>query len=343
MIDESFKNGIKSIFKNNFGIKDQESIIILADYPTKKEYNYLSRDKIMSMIDRIFLAKNIYQIGKESKYNISIEIYPCTGQSGKEIPQNAAKLMNENDIFLAVTTYSLSHTKARKEATENPPYSRGASSPGITRKMFAPDGAMMADYNQIKKDTELLVEKLNNSKRGKIVSPNGTEVYFFINPESARLDTGIIKEKGDFSNLPAGEAFLAPIKEITTGRLIVSKGWFEDLKEDMTIEIDNGLVYQIIGGGAIGKKFNDLLFNEDKYDKKIRLSRRNIAEIGIGTNPKAKDPQNILESEKIKGTCHIAIGDNHTFGGTVESDIHVDFVIPNARLFLDKKEINLIG
>ena len=85
----------------------------------------------------------------------------------------------------------------------------------------------------------------------------------------------------------------------------------------------------------------DLLFNET-VDEKIRLSRRNIAEIGIGTNPNAKDPLNLLEAEKIKGTCHMAIGDNHTFGGgKVESDIHIDFVIPEARLFLDEKEIDL--
>ncbi|TFF88430.1 MAG: hypothetical protein EU549_03030 [Promethearchaeota archaeon] len=342
MKDKSFEDGIKSMFKNNFGLEEQESILILTDYPTEKELADLSEDKIYDMIDRIFLAKYIYQIAENLDYNISIKIFPSTGQSGKEIPEDAAKLMTENDIFIAITTFSLSHTEARKKATEEHG-ARGASCPGITRKMFDSDGPMLADYNQIKKDTDALVEKLNNSKRGKILAPNGTEVYFFINPNSAEPDTGIIKNKGDFSNLPAGEAYLAPIEERTTGRLIVSKGWYEDLEEDMTIEIDNGLVYQITGGGVIGEKFNDLLFNEDKYNEATRLSRRNIAEVGIGTNPKAKDPQNVLEAEKIKGTCHIAIGDNHTFGGTVESDIHVDFVIPKAQLFLDKKEINLTG
>lgn len=51
----------------------------------------------------------------------------------------------------------------------------------------------------------------------------------------------------------------------------------------------------------------------------------------IGTNPNAKIPNNILESEKIKGTVHLGIGDNLHMSGKVSSDIHQDFIIPNAR------------
>ncbi len=39
----------------------------------------------------------------------------------------------------------------------------------------------------------------------------------------------------------------------------------------------------------------------------------NIAEIGLGTNPVAKIIGNVLEDEKVHGTCHVALGDNHTF------------------------------
>ncbi|MDP2168583.1 MAG: hypothetical protein Q8J64_09675, partial [Thermodesulfovibrionales bacterium] len=52
----------------------------------------------------------------------------------------------------------------------------------------------------------------------------------------------------------------------------------------------------------------------------------NIAELGIGTNDRAKRPDNILESEKILGTVHIALGDNISFGGRVKAAFHQDFV-----------------
>jgi len=69
------------------------------------------------------------------------------------------------------------------------------------------------------------------------------------------------------------------------------------------------------------------------------ISRRNLAELGIGTNPNAKRPDNILEAEKIKGTVHLAIGDNAHMGGKVHSDLHQDFVIPKPTLIFDDKII----
>ena len=68
-------------------------------------------------------------------------------------------------------------------------------------------------------------------------------------------------------------------------------------------------------------------------------SRRNLAELGVGTNPNARQPDNVLEAEKIKGTVHIAIGDNIHMGGGVEADLHEDFVQPQADLLLDGRPI----
>jgi leucyl aminopeptidase (aminopeptidase T) len=313
--------------------------LILSDYPAPLELISYPKEKIDDMINRVFLAREIYDISKELRYNSELKLYKTTGQSGTEIPEDAAKLLLENDIFIAITTFSLSHTTARKKATEKG--IRGASCPGITTDMFRKGGAMTADYKKIEEYTNELINKLNQSSKGKINAPNGTNLDFDITKGTAEPDTGIITDSGDFSNLPAGEAYLAPKKGITSGLLVVSKGWYKDLEETMKFKIADGLVQEIIGGGKIGEKFNDLLFNSE-YEEDTRLSRRNIAEIGIGTNPKAKNPENTLEAEKIKGTCHMAIGDNHTFsGGTVESDIHIDFVIPKTRLFLDDKEIKL--
>ncbi len=52
----------------------------------------------------------------------------------------------------------------------------------------------------------------------------------------------------------------------------------------------------------------------------------NIAELGVGTNDRATRADNILESEKILGTVHIALGDNSSFGGEVRVPFHQDFV-----------------
>ena len=63
--------------------------------------------------------------------------------------------------------------------------------------------------------------------------------------------------------------------------------------------------------------------------------RRNLAELGVGTNPNARNVSNLVKAEKIKGTVHLAIGDNAHMGGNVIVDYHRDFVIPQATLILD--------
>ncbi len=61
----------------------------------------------------------------------------------------------------------------------------------------------------------------------------------------------------------------------------------------------------------------------------------NVAEIGIGVNPKAKLCGNILEDEKVLGTCHVAFGSNINFGGSVDAKVHLDGIIKNPTVLVD--------
>jgi leucyl aminopeptidase (aminopeptidase T) len=69
-----------------------------------------------------------------------------------------------------------------------------------------------------------------------------------------------------------------------------------------------------------------------------RKENANIAELGIGTNEKARRPDNILESEKILGTIHVAFGDNSSFGGSVKTPFHQDFVFFRPTVVLIDKD-----
>jgi leucyl aminopeptidase (aminopeptidase T) len=65
----------------------------------------------------------------------------------------------------------------------------------------------------------------------------------------------------------------------------------------------------------------------------------NVAELGIGTNEKAKLTGEILEDEKILGTCHVAFGASAAIGGTVQVPVHLDCVVTRPTVDLDGEAI----
>jgi leucyl aminopeptidase (aminopeptidase T) len=58
----------------------------------------------------------------------------------------------------------------------------------------------------------------------------------------------------------------------------------------------------------------------------------NLAELGVGTNDRARLTGNVLEDEKILGTVHVAFGASAGIGGTVAVPIHLDVVVLDATL-----------
>jgi leucyl aminopeptidase (aminopeptidase T) len=100
----------------------------------------------------------------------------------------------------------------------------------------------------------------------------------------------------------------------------------------MTIKVEDGYAVDIVGERAA-----EMLKIIDPLGK----NARNLAELGIGTNPAAKLIGVVLEDEKVVGTAHIALGDNSTFGGNVVAGIHIDGIIRKPKLFIDGTEIDL--
>jgi leucyl aminopeptidase (aminopeptidase T) len=69
----------------------------------------------------------------------------------------------------------------------------------------------------------------------------------------------------------------------------------------------------------------------------------NVAELGIGTNERAILGTDVLEAEKILGTCHVAFGASATIGGTVQVPVHLDCVVAKPDLALDGEPLIRAG
>lgn len=331
------RSGVVSMFRSNMGLRDGESILILTDVPRAEDWTRMDVKDLFDLVKRSFLARAVSEIAKEEFKECHVEFYAylATGRSGTEPPPVVAEKMRDADVVVAITTYSITHTEARKEATKAG--ARIASMPGFLEEMFYPGGPITVDYFEIKRLSERLAQNLTEARHARVSTPAGTNIEFSLEGRCGIADTGILVKKGAYGNLPAGEAFIAPVEGTANGKIVVQAGWFPGLVEDMILIVKNGEVTSIEGGGKVGERIKEEL--KPGVDSKSYKSRRNIAELGIGTNPAAKRPDNILEAEKIMGTVHIAIGDNSHIGGEVPADLHVDFILPKPDLYLDNKQI----
>ena len=248
-------------------------------------------------------------------------------EGGSGTLDRAASLLVEYDgaqadVIVAVTHYSTSHTSFRKLLTQTCGV-RYASMPMFEREMFF--GAMDVDWMDLAVSTNILARALVGADRCEVSSANGTRLVLGVSGRPVAPDDGMLTQNGKFGNLPAGEVFLAPVEGTAEGVLVLEWGPLERFKSPLTVTIEGGKVVSVNGDASDEVNWLEGLLS-------AHPNNTNIAELGIGTNKAATRPDNVLESEKILGTIHVAFGDNHTFGGVVKAPLHQDFVLFDATL-----------
>ena len=332
---DQIRQGVLDMLQVNMGLKGGEKLLVVTDLLTPLQWSNLESEKLIVASERSLLAKIVAEIASESYPQCKVEfyLYPATGQHGAEPGEEVARKMRQADVVIAITTYSLSHTNTREKACQAG--ARVASMPMFEPQMFYPGGPMAADYQQVAEDARAIAELLTVAQKAVIRSREGTDLSFSLAGRSGGVDGGIYTVKGAWGNLPAGEAYIAPVEGTAEGRVVVPKGGSVDITEEMTLIFQSGWVREIRGGGKGGGKLRQLMqFDSDAEEHRLR---RNLAELGIGTNPNAKSPTNVLEAEKIKGTVHVAVGDSAHMGGQISCDLHEDFMLPQPELILDGK------
>ncbi len=298
----------KVAVKDCMTIKPEEKVLVITDEPLRK-IGYA-------------LWESAKELGAEA---IITEIKPRRSH-GEEPPEPVGELMMIVDVLLIPTSKSLSHTDSRREACRKGV--RIATLPGITEDTMI--RTLNADYYKIAERSKRIAEILKNGSKVRIQTDRGTDVTLVIDERDGHADTGLNHNPGDFSNLPAGEGYIAPLEGKSEGIIVIDGsmagvGKLED--EEIKITVEEGFATEIRGGKAADKllsimqPFGKLAFN--------------VAELGIGTNDKALVIGNVLEDEKAIGTVHIAFGDNKSMGGTIRVASHLDGVIMKPTVYVD--------
>jgi len=289
------------------GIGRNERLLVVCDPPCAD-------------VGEAFLRAGM-QLARET---VMVQITPRR-LDGEEPPEPVGAWFAQFDAAVMPTSMSLTHTKARRDACAAG--TRVATLPGITAEIFV--RTMRTDWRALAERTRAFAARLNAAATVRVTTAAGTDLTFQTGGRKAKSDDGDYRQRGVFGNLPAGEAYLAPLEGTAQGRL-VADGSFPLaglLKTPLVVEVRDGLATSV-SGHPCSREWKGIL-------DRIGPDARNVAEFGVGTLDTARVAGNVLEDEKVLGTIHIAFGNNASMGGAVTAPVHLDAVVRKPSVWLD--------
>jgi aminopeptidase len=291
---------VSTVVRRCLGIASGEDVFIVVD-PGTRTIGEALRDEAAAVGADAVLA-----------------VMDARENDGTEPPRPVAEAFQACDVFIAPTTRSLSHTSARKRATDAG--TRGATMPGVNADMLA--RVMAVDFDAMAARSRAVAALLEEAGSAHVSCPLGSELTLDLAGRQGISDDGDLSAPGAFGNLPCGEGFIAP----AGGEGVVYATSLAPLgisSEPAQLTVQDGRIVDAQRG--LGPEFIELLRAHGEPGT-------NLAELGIGTNDHARVTGSVLEDEKILGTVHVAFGNSAAIGGTVSVPIHLDVVIIDASL-----------
>ena len=281
------------------------------------------------------IGQALHQAASARSDRVLLVVMPKGRHHGEEPPTPVANLMRQQQVVIAPTKYSLTHTRAVRQAIKDG--ARVATMPGMTVKMFT-EGGMAADFNIIKKNIGEMNFLLKRKRIVNVKSATGTNVTFEVNWREWKLDdNGICNRPRMLTNLPAGKIFTLPRPGTMNGTIVIDGSWDSALvDEPVVLQIEHGLVVDVKGGVAAAQIRHTFGEAAKRLKSKDQQNVWTVAEFGFGMNPNARLLGNVLEDEKRLGTAYFSIGDNTTLGGHAAVGIQISGVLACPSIWLDE-------
>jgi leucyl aminopeptidase (aminopeptidase T) len=300
-------SAIETVVRRCLGVKADEEVVVVVDPASRTIGEALREEAGAAGADAVLMVMDE------------------RATDGTEPPASIAAAMAACDVFIAPTTRSLSHTRARKRASEAG--ARGATMPGVTEEMLA--RVMAGDFEAMAERSRAVAALLEAGTRARVTCPRGTDLMLAIDGRAGISDDGALTARGAFGNLPCGEGFVSPA--YGEGTVVAASLAPLGLSfEPARLTVAEGRL--VAANGGLGPEFIELLLSHGPLGT-------NLAELGVGTNDRARLTGNVLEDEKILGTVHVAFGASAGIGGTVSVPIHLDVVVLDASLEIDGRQV----
>ncbi len=298
---------VRAVVHDCLAVKAGEDVLVITDPPLQS------------------LGQALREASREAGADAVLAVMDVREIDGTAPARPVAGALEACDVFIAPTSYSLSHTTARKRANDRG--ARGATMPGVTEEMLS--RVMAVDFQKMASRSYAVAAVLGQAAEARVTCPRGSDLRLDLRDRSGEADDGKLTAPGAFGNLPPGEGYISPrggegtIVAATLAPLGLSD-------EPATLVVRGGHIAEARGG--LGPDYLALLQAHGERGT-------NLAELGVGTNDRATLTGNVLEDEKILGTVHVAFGASAGIGGTVSVPIHLDVVVLDATLVVDGRTV----
>ena len=196
---------------------------------------------------------------------------------------------------------------------------------------------MAADYGEVRARSARLIELIGTATTMRITTPAGTDLTLSVAGRAWKADDGDLSAPSSFGNLPAGEVFIAPLETSADGVCVIdcscAISGLGAVSEPFRLLFEAGRVIRVEGGASAAVVW--------EFIQSAGAGADVIAELGIGTNERARIRGSIITDEKVLGTAHVAFGDNcsSSYGGVNQASIHIDNVMADATIEADGRVV----
>jgi leucyl aminopeptidase (aminopeptidase T) len=304
----------RRIMEQVLAVRAGERLVIVTDY-----------ERPRSITDLLTTTAVLYSL------NPVVVMMPAREMGGEEPPAAVAAAMREADCVIVQTSHSMTHTNAERDALAHG--ARVCNIREVDEEMMV-RGGMTADYDEVDRITRRGVALLSAAMRGQVTTPEGTDLRFDLTGRPAFGLSGFAREPGTFSGLPDGEAAIAPLEGTTEG-VLVNPYLIEKIglvTEPFKLEVRAGRIVDV-AGGAQAQQLAEILERKDPGGRNF------AAEFALGTNPACRLIPKSREVKKRLGQAHVALGDNRSLAGTVDSAIHLDIILLRPTVVVDDRLI----
>jgi len=319
-INESMLISARSVVRTCMEIRNHEDVLIITDTETSE------------------IGRSLYEAAAEVTDRVLLIMIPPVFKLGNEPPSPVGELMRRTKVILIATKNSLTHTKARINASKAG--ARIASMPGINREMFIL-GGMTADYNALQREMSSMNTVFRRRREVHVTASSGTDIKFTTGARWILEDNGICNRPGQITNLPAGRIFILPKEGTMNGKIMFDGSWEgRILQESCEFTIKNGLVTDISGDEEIIVSFKNTKGNKGVFESNMF---KTVAEFGFGMNSRAKIRGNKLEDQVVRGNAYFTFGDNTALGGSANVGMSLRGVIEKSSVKLEDIDLVVDG